>query len=225
MKRIFILFSVFLICLALATPSFARDGRGGPKDRVWRGMTTTPTVNDDASRGKRQGDEWHYGGRIWILTAETIGVAVWEEQVSKNALVLANETLGGVSTFVITGNLDMTTLASATAALLTAGRIIEIKATTSPIVKLSAMSVLSSVTNQMIFVDVTTAGNDSGVTLWSPTNKIGSGVGSTWTSGDTVFINSGNSGFTLALKAINAGSAVTPMWKVWSFNGNTLRRP
>ena len=230
MKRIFLILSVFVICLALAAPSFARDGRGGPKDRVWRSMTATPTVNDDASRGKRQGDEWHYGGRIWILADKTIGAAVWEEQVSKNALVISNETLGGVSTFVITGNLDMTTLDSATAAFLTAGRPIEINATASPTVRLSDMNVLSSVTNDMFFIDVTkndSATPTSGVTIWSPTNKIIAGLGATWTSGDTVFINggaSGNTGYTVTAKAFNYGSGVSPSWRVWT-DAAVIRRP
>ena len=229
MKRIFLIFSVLLICLALAVPSFARDGRGGPKDRVWRNMTAAPTANDDASRGKRQGDEWHYGGRIWILADKTIGAAVWEEQVSKNALVLANESLGGTSTYVIDGDLDMTTLASATAALLTAGRIIELNAASgvSQVIRLTDMNSLSSVTNDMLFINVTKAGNPSGVTVWSPTNKIIAGLGATWTSGDTVFINggaSGNTGYTLTCKALNYGSGVTPTWRVWT-DADVIRRP
>ena len=293
MKRIFLIFSVLLICLALAVPSFAqRDGRGGPKDRVWRSMTATPAVTDDASLGYRIGDEWHYGGRIWITTDPTIGAAVWDEQpsssgplsissgvvtidstyfdvdvgglttygtsgnstwsvdgagnvvvagnvgintTSPNANVkldvagtsLANESLGGVSTYVIDGDLDMTTLASATAALLTAGRIIEINATASSTVRLSDMTSLSSVTNDMLFVDITLAGNPSGVTVWSPTNKLVSGLGATFTTGDTIFINggaSGNTGYTLTCKALNYGSSVSPYWRVWT-DADVIRRP
>ena len=302
MKRIFLIFSVLLICL-LAIPSFARDGRGGPKDRVWRSMTAAPVATDDATLGYRIGDEWHYGGRFWVLTDTTIGTAVWAEQVSSGASVyvsslivdgslkaasagvtltqtqatlpikqifqgtsagvigsavydssgatkesldqagnkyidgsqtvkgnsLANEFLGGTSTYVITGNLDMTTLASATAALLTAGRIIELNAAfgVSQVIRLSDMNSLSSVTNDMLFVDITLAGNPSGVTVWSPTNKLVSGLGATFTTGDTIFINggaSGNTGYTLTCKALNYGSGVTPSWRVWT-DADVIRRP
>ena len=144
--------------------------------------------------------------------------------------LLANESLGGTSTYVIDGNLDMTTLASATAALLTAGRIIEINATASPTVRLPDMASLSNVTNDMLFIDVTLNGSatpTSGVTIWSPTNKIIAGLGATWTSGDTVFINggaSGNTGYTLTCKALNYGSGVTPTWRVWT-DADVIRRP
>ena len=144
-----------------------------------------------------------------------------------NGTSLANESLGGVSTYVIDGDLDMTTLASATAALLTAGRIIELNATASSTVRLSDMTSLSSVTNDMLFVDITLAGNPSGVTVWSPTNKLVSGLGATFTTGDTIFINggaSGNTGYTLTCKALNYGSGVTPTWRVWT-DADVIRRP
>jgi len=143
---------------------------------------------------------------------------------------LANESLGGTSTYVIDGDLDMTTLASATAALLTAGRIIELNATASPTVRLPDMNALAGVTNDMFLVDVTLNGSTtptSGVTIWSPTNKIIAGLGATWTSGDTVFINggaSGNTGYTLTCKALNYGSGVTPTWRVWT-DADVIRRP
>jgi len=86
------------------------------------------------------------------------------------------------------------------------------------------MSALSSVTNQVLFVDVTKAGNDSGVTIWSPTNKIYAGLASTFTSGDTIFVTTGNTGFVLSMKALNYGSGVTPAWRVWSSNAN-INRP
>ena len=132
--------------------------------------------------------------------------------------VLANETLGGVSTFVITGNLTITD------PLMLSGRPIEINATSSPYIDLPALA-LSSVTPQIIFQDVTKAGNDSGVTIRSTANYIHSGIGSTYTSGGTIFCNTGNTGFMLVLKALNYGSGVTPSWRVVSFSGDTLRRP
>jgi len=182
------------------------------KPHTWKGTQTFGTVDIN-------------GGAI---DGTAIGVANPSSGVFTS--LLANETLGGVSTFVITGNLDMTTLASATAAFLTAGRPIEINATASPTVRLSDMNVLSSVTNDMFFIDVTknnAATPTSGVTIWSPTNKIIAGLGATWTSGDTVFINggaSGNTGYTVTAKAFNYGSGVSPSWRVWT-DADVIRRP
>uniref|UniRef100_A0A6M3JBI5 Uncharacterized protein n=1 Tax=viral metagenome TaxID=1070528 RepID=A0A6M3JBI5_9ZZZZ len=217
---------------------------------------TDPGVNDDALGGYRVGDIRinESTGACWQCVSVTVGAASWKASdttaitaaltahtttVSAVSMfgtsptfnnVLSNESLGGVSTYVIDADLDMTTLASATAAFLTAGRPIEINATASPTVRLSDMDSLSSVTNDMFFIDVTkndSATPTSGVTIWSPTNKIIAGLGTTWTSGDTVFINggaSGNTGYTLTCKALNYGSGVTPTWRVWT-DADVIRRP
>lgn len=163
--------------------------------------------------------------QLSLIAGGVEGIRITEAggAISINANGPFNEVTGGTSTFVITGNLDINS--SANAAYMTAGRPIEINATASPIVRLPDMSSLSSVTNQVLFVDVTKAGNDSGVTVWSPTNKISAGLGSTYTSGDTIFVTTGNTGFVLAMKALNYGSGVTPTWKVWSCNADVVMRP
>lgn len=86
MKRIFMIFSIFLICLTLATPSFARDGRGGPKARVFTNTSlpsneqnTDPTAADDASRGYKIGDFRvnELTNTSWQCIDNTIGIAMW----------------------------------------------------------------------------------------------------------------------------------------------------
>ena len=217
-KRLIIMF--YAVILVLASSLYASGQRFGwddleqflKKPHRWTGTQTFDTVDIN-------------GGSI---DGTAIGAASPSSGVFTS--LLANESLGGTSTYVIDGNLDMTTLASATAALLTAGRIIEINATASPTVRLPDMASLSNVTNEMQFLDVTQNGAatpTSGITIWSPTNKIIAGLGATWTSGDTVFINgaaSGNTGYTVTWKAVNAGSAVSPQWRVWT-DADVIRRP
>jgi len=101
MKRIFLIFSVLLICLALAAPSFAqRDGRGGPKARVFTSTSlpsneqnTDPTATDDASKGYKVGDFRvnELTNTSWQCIDNTIGIAMWLPVGS------------GTSSFTVTG--------------------------------------------------------------------------------------------------------------------------
>lgn len=159
-----------------------------------------------------------------LITPSMISDASGTTITSGNILV--NESLGGTSTYVITGNLDLNS--SAIATYVTAKRPVELNNTIAAIIRLPDMSSLSSVTNDVLFVNVTKNGAATpmaGVTVWSPTNNIIAGMGATWSSGATAFIvGSGNTGFTLALKALNYGSAVTPTWRAWT-DADVLRRP
>ena len=169
-------------------------------------------------------DDDHGASRVITRGVKTNVANTWTAPQTFNSVTIndgsiaGNETLGGVSTFVITGNLTITD------PLMLSGRPVEINATASPIITLPALA-NGSVTPQVIFQDITKAGNDSGVTIRSASNYIHSGIGSTYTSGGTIFVNSGNTGYMLVLKAFNYGSGVTPSWRVVSFSGNTLRRP
>ena len=101
MKRIFLIFSVLIICLALAAPSFAqRDGRGGPKARVFTSTSlpsneqnTDPTATDDASKGYKVGDFRvnELTNTSWQCIDNTIGIAMWLPVGS------------GTSSFTVTG--------------------------------------------------------------------------------------------------------------------------
>uniref|UniRef100_A0A6H1ZKT7 Uncharacterized protein n=1 Tax=viral metagenome TaxID=1070528 RepID=A0A6H1ZKT7_9ZZZZ len=158
-------------------------------------------------------------------TLRSVGAATFDSTVTAKGNIQANESLGGTSTYAIHGNVNLNSLASATQALLTAGRIINIDATASPIVKLPDMTSLSSVTNDMLFADITSAGNASGVTLFSSSDIV-SGLGSTYVvTGGTVFVNggaSGNSGYTVQAKAFNYKG--TLKWRVWT-DADVIRRP
>ena len=125
-----------------------------------------------------------------------------------------DEALTGISTYGISGNI---TLGSTN----TNGRVGALLASSSPIVTLPT---LSNVYRVAIIQDTTTTGNDSGVTIFSPTQQIYSGVGSTAVAGSTIFVNSGNTRFNMTLKAMPVTGG-TLSWFVYSFNGNTLRRP
>lgn len=127
---------------------------------------------------------------------------------------VSGDNRGGVSTYAINGDVTFTYAEHMT------GRVGEFALATSPTIQLDDLADVYAV---VVVTDTTTAGDDSGVTVWSPNNKIHSGIGSTYTSGDTIFVNTGNTGFVLTLKAMSY-SGVSG-WKVWSFNGNTLRRP
>ena len=101
MKRIFLIFSVLLICLALAAPSFAqRDGRGGPKARIFTSRSlpsneqnTDPTATDDASKGYKVGDLRvnELTNTSWQCIDSTVGIAMWLPMGS------------GASVFTVTG--------------------------------------------------------------------------------------------------------------------------
>ena len=121
------------------------------------------------------------------------------------------ELRAGTSTYGISGNI---TLGSTE----TDGRIGEIGAASSPIVQLPA---LTSALPVVILTDVTTAGDDSGVTIWS-NDGIKNGTGAGHTSGDTLFVNSGNTGFSIVVKALSYGGTLA--WKVWSVDA-TVKRP
>ena len=101
MKRIFIIFSVLLICL-WAAPSFARDGRGGPKARIFTNISlpsneqnTDPTATDDASKGYKVGDFRvnELTDTSWQCIDNTIGTAIWLRTGSVGRTITASETL------------------------------------------------------------------------------------------------------------------------------------
>lgn len=121
----------------------------------------------------------------------------------------ASEALGGASAYGIHGNMTLS-------GLQLAGRVGEINATSPPIVNIGDGS--SGVTELVIGHDITTAGNDSGVTYFSPAQQIYEGAGSSRTSGNTIFVISGNTGFTIVMKRTSIG------WEVMSCNA-TVRRP
>jgi hypothetical protein len=123
--------------------------------------------------------------------------------------VQSSEVRGGVSTYGIHGNVSL-------AQDHLNGRVGEIKASASPVIKLPNLS--SAVTGMVIMTDITTAGNDSGATIWCSGNTIYSGVGASATSGKTIFVISGNTGFTLTLKETSIG------WKVWGTDA-VIKRP
>jgi hypothetical protein len=102
----------------------------------------------------------------------------------------------------------------------TFNRIYTLDLDTSPILKLDA---LTDVNVWVVFKDLRSAGNDSGVSIWSPTDQIGSGVGASRASGSTIFHTTGNSLFQTSLKAVRKAGVLT--WEVWSSSADAIRRP
>jgi len=80
MKKLTILLAV-LITLCFVTNGMARDGRGGPKGRVWRDKTAAPAVTDDLNQGYRIGDIWvdTTNDNSYILQDKTGAAAVWSQ--------------------------------------------------------------------------------------------------------------------------------------------------
>lgn len=125
-------------------------------------------------------------------------------------VITASEILAGSSTYGVHGNMSLSEEHLG-------GRVGEIIALSSPIINLGNVS--SAVTGIAIFTDLTTAGNDSGATFFCPSSDILEGVGSNYTSGNTVFVITGNTGFTVTFKETSKG------WKLWGTDADDVKRP
>lgn len=141
------------------------------------------------------------GTNCWVLKGKLARTTYYEG---------SSEIVGGVSTYAINGNMTLS-------GLQLAGRVLEVKGSVPYIVNLGNLS--SGVTGIAVFHDVTTAGDDGGVTVFCPTTLIYEGTGSGRTSGTTIFVNSGNSGFWMTLKETTIG------WEIVSYDCDDIKRP
>jgi hypothetical protein len=135
--------------------------------------------------------------------------------VSRSDTFRFNEALSGTSIYVINSNitLDQDQLS---------GRYCEVSGPTSWIIQLGP--ILTSVTPTFKLADTTISGDAGGVTLWNESGIVcGTGV-SAANTGQTIFINSGNTGFAVELKAMSFGG--TFKWRVFYVDTSiNIRRP
>jgi hypothetical protein len=126
-----------------------------------------------------------------------------------------NEALSGASVYVINSNttLDQDQLS---------GRYCEVSGPISWIVQVGPT--LTSVTPTFRLADTTTDGNSGGITLWSKSGIVCYTGVSAANTGQTIFINSGNTGFAIEMKAMSYGG--TLKWRVFYVDTSiNIRRP